>query len=74
MIKIFRRFCIFLDRWSERLIVPEYLFRDISLNHNNPEKLKELKEKVKQLQQEYPFEPSFIKASALIERMLVIGK
>lgn len=74
LITFIRILCIKLDDWSESLVVPKELFSDISKASNDKERLKELKQIVRELRDLHPYEPSFLKADAIIERMLIIGR
>lgn len=74
LIRFVRLLCMRLDDWSESLVVPKDLYTEISLAKGDNDKLNELKKRVDALREEYPYELSFIKASAVIERMKVIGR
>lgn len=63
-----------LDDWSKSLFIPKDLFKEISLAKGDNDKLNELKKRVDALREEYPYEPTLVKASVVIERMKVIGR
>jgi hypothetical protein len=63
----------FYDK-TDHFIVPKDLFSRISLNHDNPEELQKIKTQIQELKSKFPYERSFDKALAVIERMGVLGK
>ena len=63
----------FYDK-TDYFVVPKDLFSRISLNHDNPEELQKIKKQIQELKSKFPYERSFDKALAVIERMRVLGK
>lgn len=59
---------------TEYYVVPKDLFTRISTNCKNKDELIKIREEIKELKSLYPYEKSFIKAEAVIERMLIIGR
>lgn len=63
----------FYDK-TDYFVVPKDLFNRISLNHNNPKELQKIKKEIEHLKSKYPYERSFDRALAVIERMKILGK
>ena len=63
----------FYDR-TEYYVVPKDLFTRISTNCKNKVELRKIQEEIKELKQLYPYENSFLKAEAVVERMLILER
>ena len=71
---LIRRICIYFYNKTEYFVIPTDLFSRISLNCKNEEVLKEIKLEVQELISQYPTEYELLRASAIIERMLVLKR
>ena len=60
----------FYDR-TEHYVCPPDLFKRISLNCKNIGELQTIREEIKELKSKYPYERCFLRADAVIERMLI---
>lgn len=65
---LIRSICSKLECWSQKLIIPEDLFKRISLVKNKEEIIL-LKKEIEDLKNLYPLEPKLAKASAIINRI-----
>lgn len=63
----------FYDK-TEYYVVPKDLFTRISMNSKNKDELRKIREEIKELRRLYPYENSFLKAEAVIERMLILER
>lgn len=63
----------FYDR-TEYYVVPKDLFARISTNCKNEDELRKIREEIKELRRLYPYENSFLKADAVVERMLILER
>lgn len=63
----------FYDK-TEYYVVPRDLFERISRNNKNKKELRKIQEEIKELKSLYPYERTFLKAEAVIERMLILER
>ena len=63
----------FYDK-TEYNVVPRDLFERISRNNKNKEELRKIQEEIKELKSLYPYERTFLRAEAVIERMLILER
>ena len=81
MFKIFKRIKYFIriiaikfhDK-TEYYVVPRDLFERISKNNKNQEELRKIQAEIKELKSLYPYERIFLRAEAVIERMLILER
>lgn len=59
---------------TEYYVVPKDLFKRITTNCKNKDELRKIREEIKELKQLYPYENSFLKAEAVVERMLILER
>ena len=59
---------------TEYYVVPEDLFSRISQNNKNKEELQKIRQEIKDLKILYPHERTFLRAEAVIERMLIFER
>ena len=70
---LIRSICSKLECWSQKLIIPEDLFKRISLVKNKEEIIL-LKKEIEDLKNLYPLEPKLAKASAIINKIHINEK
>lgn len=63
----------FYDK-TEYYVVPKNLFNRISINCKNKEELRKIQQEIKELKSLYPYERTFLRAEAVIERMLILER
>lgn len=63
----------FYDK-TQYYVVPGDLFERISKNNKNHKELRKIQEEIKELKSLYPRERTFLRAEAVIERMLILER
>lgn len=71
---IIRILAIKLHDKTEYYVVPKDLFERISRNNKNHKELRKIQEEIKELKSLYPHERTFLRAEAVIERMLILER
>ena len=59
---------------TEYNVIPKNLFNRISINCKNKEELRKFQQEIKELKSLYPYERTFLRAEAVIERMLILER
>lgn len=71
---LIRVLAIYFHDTTAYYVVPVDLFSRISQNNTNKDELQKIQRELRDLKTLYPFEREFIRAEAVVERMLILER